>query len=369
MKMMIVDDEILAIEVLEILLNRIPGVEIVGKYTDPQQAYQEIGRLEVDVIFLDMEMGTIHGLQLAEDISMKCPHVEIVFVTAHSKFALEAFEVSAIDYLLKPVNFTRLCKTIEKLRERQKLAFQINQLPVANNARLSIQAMGSFKLYDATSNEVKWRTRKAKELFAYLWQHKKRVTTRSRIMEELWGDLPEDRAATLMHTTVYQVRKILKGVGFKHPVKLVNDQYILNVDVRSDIDQLRDLLKSDVCTSESIKKAISLYHGDYMEEENYLWAQSEKEGIKSAFIQYLEEYVVKEAEEDVQLCLITMNRLDPFNEKYVALLMEIYGKTKRIEKMISLFQDTKSKWINELGIDLPLEIVSIYEKYLRRELV
>src|SRR5690625_4913254 len=132
MKVIIIDDEQLAVDVLEILLNKINGIEIVGKYTDPQMALLDIPKLNIDVDFIDMEMGELHGLEVAEIIQSTYPnHIEIVFVTAYPQFALEAFEVNAIDYLLKPVIQERLETTIHKVARRlgdyQKRQLQVNK--------------------------------------------------------------------------------------------------------------------------------------------------------------------------------------------------------------------------------------------------
>lgn len=121
MRVILIDDEQLALEVLEIQLKKIKDVEIIDKYTDPYRAFEEIERLNIDVVFLDMEMGSIHGLEFAERLMTKFNDLEVIFVTAHPQFALEAFEVNAIDYLLKPVRMERLEKSIAKLQEKVQL--------------------------------------------------------------------------------------------------------------------------------------------------------------------------------------------------------------------------------------------------------
>src|SRR5690625_2416915 len=193
MRVILIDDERLALEVLKISLLEIDGMEIVGMFTDPEQAREEMSQLKVDVVFLDMEMGSIHGLAFAEELMTIYPHVEVVFVTAYSEFAVEAFEVNAVDYLLKPVNVERLKKTIHKLDEKLKLYGKDSG---DEFEELFIQAMGHFRLFDKYQTEVKWRTRKAKELFAYLWHHRGHAIHKARIIEDLWWDFDEERATT-----------------------------------------------------------------------------------------------------------------------------------------------------------------------------
>ena len=118
MRVLLIDDEVLALNVLASMLTKLDDIVIVGKYTDPEVAYQELSSLQVDVILLDMDMGPIHGIGFAEKLLAEYSHLEIIFVTAHPQFALEAFNVNAIDYLLKPLNMPRLKKAMEKRKKK-----------------------------------------------------------------------------------------------------------------------------------------------------------------------------------------------------------------------------------------------------------
>jgi len=368
MKVVLVDDEQLAVDVLEILLGRVGGIEIVDIYTDPQIALDEIKKLEVDAVFLDMEMGEVHGLQFAEKLMEFDPRIEVVFVTAHPQFALEAFEVNAIDYLLKPVTSERLGKTIEKLSERQKDYERRPVKDASEDILLYAQTLGSFYLLDPKKNEVKWRTRKVKELFIYLWHNSPNPVHRSHIIEDLWPDYPEDRATTLMHTTLYQLRKVIKDVGHLNPVKLVNEQYVLNMHIESDFCELEDLMKSADISGTTVEKALELYKGNYLEEENYQWALPERHRLKGIFLSYLESYLLVEVEEElthfVETCLNKMIELEPYNERFVYLLVDYYGETKNIQKMVAVVERFKKIWVEELGIDIPEELMKVYNEHM-----
>ena len=102
MKAILVDDEENAIKVLSSLLAAYDDVKIVGSYTKPEAALAEIAKVKPDVIFLDIEMGYIDGLTMA-DLFNQQHFVDIIFVTAYAQYAVQAFELNAIDYLLKPV--------------------------------------------------------------------------------------------------------------------------------------------------------------------------------------------------------------------------------------------------------------------------
>ncbi len=111
----LVDDEIPAIERLGKLLKSYDDLEIVGEANDGLAALALIEEKKPDVVFLDIDMPELSGLEVAKTLGTKGP--PIIFVTAYDEYALEAFESSAIDYLVKPVNSSRLDFTIEKMRK------------------------------------------------------------------------------------------------------------------------------------------------------------------------------------------------------------------------------------------------------------
>lgn len=115
LKAIVVDDERLARKELIGLLSRHDDIEIAGEAGNAGEALEMAKSLEPDIIFLDIQMPGKTGFDLLEELD-KVP--EVVFVTAYDEYALKAFEVSALDYLLKPVESDRLAKTLDKLRER-----------------------------------------------------------------------------------------------------------------------------------------------------------------------------------------------------------------------------------------------------------
>ncbi len=115
MKTLIVDDEPIAREVLRGELEPFPDVVVVGEAENGEQALDEISKTRPDLVFLDLQMPVMGGLEVVS--RLKGGHLPvIVIVTAYDKYAIEAFEAGAIDYLLKPVSGTRLQTTIERVR-------------------------------------------------------------------------------------------------------------------------------------------------------------------------------------------------------------------------------------------------------------
>jgi two-component system, LytTR family, response regulator len=109
----VVDDERLAVQRLTRLLTETGRVVVAGSATDPQEALEALVGMEVDVAFLDIQMPEMTGLELVERLNRDIP---VIFTTAYDRYALEAFAVNSIDYLLKPVGSSRLEKALDKLQ-------------------------------------------------------------------------------------------------------------------------------------------------------------------------------------------------------------------------------------------------------------
>ncbi|HEX3043462.1 MAG TPA: LytTR family DNA-binding domain-containing protein [Bacillota bacterium] len=115
MKLILVDDEELALEELGYFLKQTPEIEIIGSYTDPAAALEKIITQEPEAVFLDIEMPELNGFLLAELILKMKEKTRIVFATAFDAYAIKAFEIGAIDYVLKPLSKERLEITLRKL--------------------------------------------------------------------------------------------------------------------------------------------------------------------------------------------------------------------------------------------------------------
>jgi two-component system, LytTR family, response regulator len=115
---LLVDDEQPARERLRRLLHAHPEVEIAGEAEDGVQALERIAELQPDLVFLDVQMPGSTGLEVAA--ALAAPRPKIVFCTAFDEYAVDAFELHAVDYLLKPVTRARLAKAIERVLERSR---------------------------------------------------------------------------------------------------------------------------------------------------------------------------------------------------------------------------------------------------------
>src|SRR5262245_33366466 len=113
-KAVLVDDEQLARDELGFLLGQLGSVEVIGQAGKGLEALSTIDRLRPDVVFLDVQMPGLTGFQVARRMLDRGMATQIIFVTAYDQHAIEAFEVNAVDYLLKPVDPSRLGLAVER---------------------------------------------------------------------------------------------------------------------------------------------------------------------------------------------------------------------------------------------------------------
>ena len=155
LRALVVDDEAPARRRLARMLLELGDLEVAGEASDGEEALEQIGKLRPDVVFLDIRMPRMDGLTLAQRWADLPP---IVFVTAYDTFAVQAFEVNAADYLLKPVRPERLQGAVEKVR--RQLA---GRAPGSRSAVLqSLQPVSSTRVVSSARGEVRFF--EAKEL-------------------------------------------------------------------------------------------------------------------------------------------------------------------------------------------------------------
>jgi two-component system response regulator LytT len=136
---LLVDDESPARSELRYLLGAHPEVAVIGEAASAAEALQLARDLHYDVVFLDVEMPGLTGVEAAPLVRERRDPPAVVFVTAHEHYAVDAFAVEAFDYLLKPVDPDRLARVVERLRERTtENAAPVEKIPVVSGARTEL---------------------------------------------------------------------------------------------------------------------------------------------------------------------------------------------------------------------------------------
>lgn len=111
LKCAIVDDEPLALNLLESYVSKTPSLVLAGKYSSAVQAMNDLPEKQVDLLFLDIQMPELSGLEFSKMVN---PHTRIVFTTAFEQYALDGYKVNALDYLLKPISYADFLQSVNK---------------------------------------------------------------------------------------------------------------------------------------------------------------------------------------------------------------------------------------------------------------
>jgi two-component SAPR family response regulator len=278
----IVDDEPAILDEMKDLLSAEKGIAVAGVYTEPLKALEEAKTIKPQCAFLDIELMGMSGIELAERLFFINPDMDIIFVTAYNNYGAQAFEVNAVDYLLKPVCAERLRRTLEKLQKRRK------NICTDNNSLCTIRSFGGFAVY-VGEHAVKWSRSKTKELFALLMQQKGKSITKYKLCELLWPEQTQEHTLAYLQTSMWSIRKSFRDMGFRGiSIEYCDDRYLMKLDnVFWDVSEFerhyQAFKKSG--SAEELKAALRLYADEYLEEEDWLWAYAERERCRSMYIE------------------------------------------------------------------------------------
>ncbi|MFD2334559.1 response regulator [Cohnella sp. GCM10020058] len=212
MRAVIVDDEPLVAEQIGRMLAG-AGVTVLGRCANPHEALGMARSLQPDVLFLDIEMPELNGLEIAERVYADKLDMEVVFITAHNQYAIDAFRVNALDYLLKPVMEEDLQRSLERVEKRRQ--HRTRDVGSGGQRAVAVELFGKFALYlDGSPDPVRWVTSKCAELLAYmLLQPWEKEVSKWALFEALWPTQNEEKAGINLRSTVSRINKTLRDSG------------------------------------------------------------------------------------------------------------------------------------------------------------
>jgi two-component SAPR family response regulator len=295
MNVILIDDEYLALEYLEHQMCRIStDVNIVGKYLNPLDGKAAVCEQEVDVVFLDIRMPGCNGMELADQLIAKKPDLHIVFVTAHDEYAVQAFELNALDYVLKPVSAQRLEKTLQRITDvlasKQAQAEMTESSHQAKNALLHVQMFQQLMIHAGEAAvQPRWRTIKAQELFMYMLQNRGQLLRKPIVLEALWPEYELDKAYSSLYTSIYHIRKTLKEYADHLQIVNQNDGYLLVMNhAVTDVELFEQYLQKNLEVSDETidryEQIMSLYKDDYMKAYDYWWLEGERTRLRQLWL-------------------------------------------------------------------------------------
>lgn len=363
----IIDDEKLSVISLQNKLNAFSEICIVQTYTNLENLITDLKQEKIDVVFLDIEMGELNGIDLAETILSIQSTIHIVFVTAHSEYAVKAFEIDSIDYLLKPVTTKRLQKTMNRLKKKLE---DSKMIQAQESARISLK-IRCFHELQVFQNDcpIHFKTAKVKELFGFLLTYLNQPINRDLLIERLWPDQDYKKSKIHLHTCLSHLRKTLNELGYPNSITFSNQCYSMKLD-HIDCDALevekavQQIESGNEITITDIENVIQFYTGSYMELNGYEWIYEKSRELDekifvllSRVIEYYQTFDGGKALHYLQLKL----KINPYHDETLKQYMQLLTKLGSRSEAIMLYQEYKERLAEELGIEPDRSLNQFYE--------
>ena len=247
MNILLVDDEQLQLIRLEKTVKAVLPNANYFVFNNPLKAVEEAKNTIIDIAFLDIEMPAINGIKLAKKLKGINPQIKIIFVTAYSHYAFDAYQVHASGYVTKPVSEEKIKVEMNELG---------NAIALKSKTKLQVKCFGNFEVFH-NGEIVKFSYKKSKEVFAYLVDREGSSVNINELNAAMW----EEDHKSYLRNLIADIQQTLKGLGCSDVFVKTHNGCSINPD------------KID-CDAYEYKKdnpdAIRMYRGEYMIQ--YPWA-------------------------------------------------------------------------------------------------
>lgn len=259
MRVICVDDEQPALETFQSKIKDLPEIESLQLFSDAEEALRYAEKNKIDTALLDIEMPDMNGIRLAKGLKQKDSNIRIFFMTAYGQYALDAFGVKALGYIMKPYTKTELKEALETaalMRSRPKKKVEICTIP-------------NFAMW-VDGNRMSLGGKK-QELLALLVDRGEAGLTTGEAIACLWQDrVADEKTQTLYRVTFYQLMDELKKNGIEEIVcSDEKNKYIVKDMVDCDLYRILD----------GDQEALKKYGGVYLNE--YSWAETRNAQLNS----------------------------------------------------------------------------------------
>ena len=361
LKTILVDDEELSIKRLNKILTECGEIQICNTFSNSLEAYEYIKENKIDVAFLDISMPDMDGMTFSGMLRDMDSDIDVVFITGYDEYAVKAFELNALDYLLKPVTSERLQKTLDKIKKKRRY--------VQKNPGLKISFFNGFKICTTDEErEIKLRSPKTEELFAFIAY--RGTTSREEIVDTLWEGFDFDKALKNINSNIYYIRKALSVYGLEDCIKTGKKEIGIEKDrVACDLFEFEKLIKESKKTGIKdaglCEKAVELYSGGFLNGKGYEWALEKARNLEKGYMELLEEaarfYVESEQPQRALAKFYKILEADPLREdvhyQIILLYMGLEKKSEARQQYLLLEKLLKE----ELGIKPKAKIRRLFQ--------
>ena len=332
----VIDDEILAVEHIDRLLRK-AGLSVFG-FTNPVEALESQQVKSADVAFLDIEMPVISGLRLAERIQEINADCEVVFITGHNQYAVEAFDVNALDYLLKPVTTGQVDRAIKRIIKRRGKREELSAGKESTRNTIRITLFGKMSVsMGEVKKSLRFMTVKGAEIFCFMLLKKENEVSKWKLIDEIWPNKDLDKGDINLRSTVSRLNKTFRENGIRIAMKSTRNGYRLEIleEVVVDaflLEQIAD--EKYIITEDNIKfyEFVLLDYNDMLFEEfDSEWCNIYRTVYNRYFRIAVRKLITyyKEVQPDPLMILNVIERIikyEPYDEKIRELSLELIYK-------------------------------------------
>lgn len=254
MEILVVDDEQLALDNVLLAIKKLNlSVNAVG-FKKASQALEYAYSHKIDIAFLDIEMRSVSGIELARDLKKLHPNINLIFTTGYSEYTADAMDMHASGYILKPITAEKIKKEIDDLR------YKVSRGDAKRKFR--IVTFGNFAVYDG-DRPIKFKYRKSLEVIAYLVDRKGTFASNGELIAALWEDDSDyEGRISYLNNIRADIKNTLTDLGYEDVV--IRQRGHLAIDVKQVSCDYFDYLDGNT-------EAARGYHGEYMSQ--FSWAE------------------------------------------------------------------------------------------------
>ena len=368
-RIMLIDDEKPAIDELIFFLKDYSMNEI-RTYSNPALALKEIAEFHPHIIFVDIDMPQMSGLEFAEKIREFNDEISIIFVTAYSQYALEAYKVHPEDYFLKPINEVYFHKTMRRIL--QKLQASIDTEKKENNVR--VQCFGKFEVYDGNGEQIKFATKKTRELFAYFLTKVDRVIYRDELLFQLFPGTNPEKALNNFYVSLHRLRKGLEQSNITKEDITITENGITYIreGVCPYVDLCRLVTKTKLQEEQwlsMVQSRLEEYSNDLFPNLDFEWLDEEKKWLEvQVEALLLKLSLIYEQGEDYtnsEQILLRLLDINPDSTEAHEALLNLYQLTNNKSSYRGLYKKYVRLMEAEYGGSIEMGYVEFYRKIIK----
>lgn len=363
MRILIAEDEQSNLEEIKRILAQADFPVDADSFLHPNEALNAAMTAPYDAALLDIQMPGMNGLVLAERINELQPEIGLIFITAFNNYATEAFDLHAIDYILKPLRAERLLRALERIRKTERRKYPNPEF----SSVMRIVTFGGLRVF-SDAGEVFWDRPKTRELFAYLLMKADQKVHKHELSDELWPSLDSERALANLQVTICRLRKSL-AVFSREQVNVAfsNHYYTMHLGEEVDFDAARfDRLLFGNPGDADLSRAIELYEGGFMDTEGWIWPAGARDDYQkrygNAVLSLAERYVASGDSRRAEAVLNTSTQKADPEDRIAKALLNVAHMNGGRKSLVATFRVLASRYDGAYGVPVPKNVILEFER-------